>query len=64
MHCISAKFVLRLLSNGQKENHVNISQELLDCPSADENFIKKIMTGDEMWVYGYDIETVLQSSSQ
>jgi hypothetical protein len=29
MHHISAKFVLRLLTDDQKENHVEISQELL-----------------------------------
>jgi len=27
-----------------------------------ENFLKNIITGDETWVYGYDVETKVQSS--
>ena len=63
MHRISAKFVPRcwLLSDDQKENRVNISQELLDHTSADENYIKNIITGDETWMYGYNVETKAQS---
>ena len=29
---------------------------------ADENFLKNVKTGDETWVYGYDVETKVQSS--
>lgn len=62
MHRVSAKLVPRLLTDDQKENRVKISQELLDRASTDKNFIKTIITGDETWVYGYDIETKAQSS--
>jgi hypothetical protein len=34
----------------------------LDHTSEDENFLKRIITGDETWVYGYDVETKIQSS--
>jgi len=47
MHRVAAKFVPRVLTEDQKANHVNISQELLDCVSVDENFLKTIVTGDE-----------------
>ena len=30
--------------------------------NADENFLKNVITGDETWVYGYDVETKVQSS--
>ena len=60
MHHVSAKFVPRLLTDDQKENHVDISQELL--ANANENLLKIIITGDETWVYGYDVETKMQSS--
>ena len=33
-----------------------MSQELLD-QGNDDNFLKNIITGDETWVYGYDVET-------
>jgi len=46
----------------KKENHVTVSQELFDCLNADENFLKNVITGDETWVYGYDVETKVQSS--
>ena len=51
-----------MLTEDQKANRVNISQELLDRVSVDENFLKTIVTGDETWVYGYDVETKTQSS--
>lgn len=62
MHRVSAKFVPRLLTEDQKENRVNICQELLERATNDENFMKTIITGDETWVYGYDVETKAQSS--
>jgi len=39
-----------------------VSQELLDRANDDDNFLKNIITGDETWVYGYDVETKVQSS--
>ena len=58
----SAKFVPRLLTDDQKENRVEISQELLANANDNENFLKNIITGDGTWVYGYDVETKMQSS--
>jgi hypothetical protein len=37
-------------------------QELLDHASKDENFLKRIITCDETWVYVYDVEMKMQSS--
>jgi len=54
--------VPRLLTDDQKENCVEINQELLAKANGNENFLKNIITGDEMWVYGYDDETKMQSS--
>ena len=61
MCCINAKFMPCLLADDQKENHVEISQELLCNANGNENFLKNIITGDETWVYGYDVETKMQS---
>ena len=58
MRHVSAKFVSCLLTDDQKENHVEISQELLANANGNENFLKNI---NEMWVYGYDFETKMQS---
>ena len=62
MHHVATKFVPRVLTKDQKANRVNISQELLDRVSVDENLLKTIVTGDETWVYGYDVETKAHSS--
>jgi hypothetical protein len=62
MHCVSAKFVLCLSTDNQKENRVEVSQELLAIANGNENFLKNIITGHETWVYGYDVETKMQSS--
>jgi len=50
------------LTDDQKENCVEISQELLVNPYGNENFLKNIITGDETWVYGYDVETKMELS--
>ena len=52
----------RLLTDAQKENRGAVSQEPFDLSNADENFLKNVITGDETWVYGYDVETNVQSS--
>ena len=62
MRRVSAKFVLRLLTDDQRENRVEISPELLANANGNENFLKNIITGDETWVYGYDVETKTQST--
>jgi len=59
---ISAKFVPRLLNDDQKENRVEISQQMLSNANGNENFLQNIITEDETWVYAYDVETKMQSS--
>ena len=62
MHRVAAKFVPRLITDDLKAHRVQVCQELLDRAEEDENFLSRIITGDESWVYGYDIETKVQSS--
>jgi len=47
MHHGSAKFMPHLLTDNQKENCVEISQEPLANANGNENFLKNIITGDE-----------------
>jgi hypothetical protein len=51
MRRIAAKFVPRLLSNDQKEHRVAVCRELKYQAKDDPNFISKVITGDESWVY-------------
>jgi hypothetical protein len=62
MHRVVSKFVPQLLTQDQGDSHVVICQELLDCANEDENFLKRIITADDTWVYGYDVETKMQPS--
>jgi hypothetical protein len=43
MRRISAKFMQRLLTDNQKENHVEISSELLANANGNENFFEMII---------------------
>jgi predicted AAA+ superfamily ATPase len=60
MSRIAAKFVPRLLTDEQKQIWVDMIQELFNWANEDENFLKNVITGDEAWVYGYDVETKAQ----
>ena len=64
MKCAAAKFVPKLLNFKQKQRRMNIAQEVLTAFNNDPDLLKKVITGDESWVYGYgyDIETKAQSS--
>ena len=41
---------------------MDMAQETLATFNEDPDLLKKIMTANESWVYGYDIETKAQSS--
>ena len=62
MHRVAAKFVPRLMTSDQQAHHVQVCQDLLDHSENDKEFLSKIITGDESWVYGYNLETKVQSS--
>ena len=63
MRRVAAKFVLRLLTQDQINTRLSLSQELKNQIESDPNFLSEIITGDEVWCYGYDPETK-QASSQ
>ncbi|UYV63879.1 hypothetical protein LAZ67_2005879 [Cordylochernes scorpioides] len=62
MRRVAAKFVPKLLNCDQKQHHMNIANEMLDSVRDDQNLLQRVITGDEAWVYGYDVETKAQSS--
>ncbi|UYV71894.1 hypothetical protein LAZ67_9000961 [Cordylochernes scorpioides] len=41
---------------------MNIANEMLDSVRDDPNLLQRVITGDETWVYGHDVETKAQSS--
>ncbi|UYV77400.1 CSNK1A1 [Cordylochernes scorpioides] len=61
MRRVAAKFVPKLLNCDQKQHRMNIANEMLDSVRDDPNLLQRVITGDEAWVYGYDVETNAQS---
>ena len=59
---VLAQFIPKLLTEQQKEPHVEITQDMLDCANNDLKFTKTIITGDEIWIYGSNPESKFQSS--
>ena len=59
---VAAKFVLNLLNFDQKTRRMTIAQKMLNDVNDDPDLLKKVITGDESWVYGYDVKTKAQSS--
>ncbi|GFV56974.1 uncharacterized protein TNCV_1678551 [Trichonephila clavipes] len=62
MRRVSAKVVPRFLTEDQQFQRLVTSSDLFQSASDDPEFMKLIITGDELWVYGYDLETKLLSS--
>ena len=60
----AAKIVPKLLNFEKKQCRMDIAQNMLATFNDDSDLLKKVITGNESWVYGYDIETKAQSSSQ
>ena len=59
---VAANFVPKLLNFDQKTRRMNIAQEMLNDVNDDPDLLKRVISGDESWVYGYDVETKAQSS--
>ena len=46
----------------QKLNRVKVAEYMLERVNSDPEFIKRIVTGDETWVYEFDLQTSQQAS--
>lgn len=45
------KLVPKYLSDEQKDNRVLVSQEILDHVKSEPDFLQRVITGDETWVF-------------
>ena len=57
MQKICAKSVPKNLSVEQKAKRLEICQDLLGRLETERIFLRKVITGDESWVFDYDSET-------
>ena len=44
------------------EHRAAVANELIQTATSEPDLLKKVITGDESWVYGYDPEMKVQSS--
>jgi len=51
MRKICAKLVPKNLSDEQTDNCVLVSRELLDRVTSESDFLQRVITGDETWVF-------------
>ena len=61
MRRVSARFV-RVLTVEQNQQRLSVSLGLRDRAASDSSFLGNVITGDETWIYGYEPETMVQSS--
>ena len=54
MSKICAKMVPRLLKVGQKERRVQVCQDILEKLETEPNLLKRVVTGDESWIFEND----------
>jgi hypothetical protein len=52
---------MRLLTADQKQQRVNVCEELRQITSDNGTFLSRVMTGDKSWIHGYDSDTKQQS---
>lgn len=62
MRRVAAKMIPKLLNFQQKQYRKEVAQQMLNDVENDPELLKRVITGDESWVYGYDVETKTQSS--
>jgi len=62
MRRVASKFVPRLLSVDQKQQRLAVYLDLKENAANDPSFLSNVITGEETWIYAYDLETKTQSS--
>ncbi|XP_015905527.1 protein GVQW3-like [Parasteatoda tepidariorum] len=59
---VAAKLVPKDLNFIQKRNCVDVAKDMICEAESDPTFIRRIITGDETWVYEYDTQSRHQVS--
>ena len=64
MKCVMAKFIMQLLLPEQKEHRAAVANNLIQTATNEPDFLKKVITINESWVYGHDSEMKAMSSQR
>ena len=58
---VCAKMVPRLLNDDQKERHMQACEDIIECLQTELDLLRRVITGDETWIFEYDPENKHQS---
>uniref|UniRef100_A0A3B5AEK4 Tc1-like transposase DDE domain-containing protein n=1 Tax=Stegastes partitus TaxID=144197 RepID=A0A3B5AEK4_9TELE len=61
---VCAKMVLKLLNDDQKDQRMQVFQDILEGLETKPDLLGRIITGDESWILEYNPETKCQSLQQ
>ena len=61
MKHVMAKLIPWLLLPEQKEHRAAVANDLMQTTTHEPDLLKKVITRNESWVYGYDLEAKAQS---
>ena len=59
---VAAQLVPKDLNCMQKRDRVDVAKDMLSKVDSDPSFIKRIITGDETWIYEYDTHSRRQAN--
>ena len=62
MKRVMAKFIPWLLLPEQKEHRAAVANDFFQTATSEPHFLKKVITRDESWGYGCELEMKTQSS--
>lgn len=62
MRRVAARLVPKELNFLQKQYREQVASDMLERTNSDPTFMERIITGDETWVYEYEMQTSQQSS--
>ena len=60
--CFAVRIVPKDLNVLRKLNRVKVAENMLEQVNSEPTFMKRIVTGDEKWVYEFDMQTSQQDS--
>ncbi|ROT70225.1 hypothetical protein C7M84_011507, partial [Penaeus vannamei] len=61
MRKVCAKMVPKLLNDDQKDQRMQVCQDILERLETEPDFLRRVIIGDESWIFEYDPETKHQS---
>ena len=61
MRKVCAKMVPGLLNDDQKERRLQVCRDVIERLQTEPDLLRRVITGDETWIFEYDPETKCQS---